>query len=115
PGSAETDRPNSGSFSVFTGGLRFVVLKALNASKRNCTSAPGPVNQCTLTVLMSDRSTLKYRGPRYEFRLRFPCVPGAGVGKSDALKIPFRKLSFVSPDSDDPKGGTFGRSLPVPS
>src|SRR5436190_22660918 len=115
PGSADVDFPKSGSFSTLTGGLRFVVFNALNMSNRNCTSAPEPLNHPTRTDLINERSTLKYRGPRYVLRPRVPWTPGAGVGKSDALKIPLRKSSLLRPESDDPNEGVFGRSLPVPS
>src|SRR6266567_1950566 len=120
PVSADIERPNSGLDrllfpSTSFGGLRFVVFSALNASIRNCTSAPGPVTHGILNDLISETSRFKNRGPRNEFRGRLPCVPGAGVGKSDALKMPFRKSSLLSPESEGPNDGMFGRSLPSPS
>jgi hypothetical protein len=43
-----------------------------------------------------------------------PFVPGAGLGKSEALKIPLRKSSF-EPSFESPNAGMLGRSKLVPS
>ena len=44
------------------------------------------------------------------YRTEPPFVPGAGLGKSDALNIPARYSAFVQPLVFTPDAGAFGRS-----